>query len=60
MTTFKVSDLQKITAEAISSAQRQLAEKGEQIFGSAMQQLKTDVAAGRQFSVINTRFMASI
>lgn len=51
MTTFKVPDLQKITAEAISSAQRQLAEKGEQIFRSAMQQLKTDVAAGRQFSV---------
>jgi hypothetical protein len=51
MLTFTVSDLQTITAEAISSAQRQLAERNEQIFGNAMQQLKTDVAAGRQFSV---------
>jgi len=51
MLTFTVSDLQKITAEAIASAQRQLAERNEQIFGNAMQQLKTDVASGRQFSV---------
>jgi hypothetical protein len=32
MLTFTVSDLQTITAEAISSAQRQLAERNEQIF----------------------------
>lgn len=46
-----ITELQKITAEAISSAQRQLAEKKEQIFRAAMQQLKTDVTAGRQFSM---------
>ncbi|MDQ5935421.1 MAG: hypothetical protein QG574_2727 [Cyanobacteriota bacterium erpe_2018_sw_21hr_WHONDRS-SW48-000092_B_bin.40] len=51
MLTFTVSDLQTITAEAITSAQRQLAERNEQIFRNAMQQLKTDVASGRQFSV---------
>ena len=51
MLTFTVSDLQKITAEAITSAQRQLAEKSEQIFGHAMQQLKADVSSGRQYSV---------
>lgn len=51
MTTFTVSDLQAITAEAISSAQRQLAEKSEQISRSAMQQLTNDVKAGRRSSV---------
>ena len=51
MLTFTVSDLQTITAEAITSAQRQLAERNEQLFRNAMQQLKTDVASGRQFSV---------
>jgi hypothetical protein len=40
-----ITELQKITAEAISWAQRQLAEKNEQIFRAAMQQLKTGLDA---------------
>jgi hypothetical protein len=45
------ADLRRITEEAISSAQREIADKKDKIFRAAMQQLKADVTAGRQFSV---------
>ena len=40
-----------MTEEAISSAQRETVAKTDQIFRAAMQQLKAEVTAGRQFSV---------
>jgi|GEM_PF-1283319 len=51
MITITPSDLRRLTEEAISSAKRELSAKKDQIFRSAMQQLKADVTAGRNFSV---------
>jgi hypothetical protein len=45
------ADLRRMTEEAISSAQRETVAKTDQIFRAAMQQLKAEVTAGRQFSV---------
>jgi outer membrane murein-binding lipoprotein Lpp len=45
------ADLRRMTEEAISSATRELTAKTAQIFSAAMQHLKADVTAGRQFSV---------
>lgn len=44
-------DLRRLTEEAITSARRALLDKKAQIFLAAMQQLKVDVTAGRNFSV---------
>ena len=52
MITITPSDLRRMTEEAISSAKRELSAKKDQIFRSAMQQLKADVTAGRNFSVL--------
>ncbi|MBS1990068.1 MAG: hypothetical protein JSS86_25520 [Cyanobacteria bacterium SZAS LIN-2] len=45
------NDLRRLTEEAIASAKRELSDKKDQIFRAAMQQLKADVTAGRNFSV---------
>lgn len=45
------ADLRQITNEAISSAQRELAARKEQVLRSVMDHLRVDVIAGRQHSV---------
>jgi len=51
MITITPSDLRRMTEEAITSAKRELSDKKDKIFRSAMQQLKADVTAGRNYSV---------